>query len=356
MKISLVMIVKNEENNLPMCLESVRTLVDEIIIVDTGSTDATKDIAFKFNAKVFDFKWNNNFAEARNFAISKSTGDWNLFLDADETLLHGTKEDLIRFAQNNARCVGRIFRVNKFEDNGEINTSNEYISRFAPKQIQFSGIIHEQLDVTLPRENVSLAINHSGYFQTDKSTRNLKLLQVALQKNPNDVYMLYQMAKTLFVSKNYKEADSYFKRCEKNIKANTPYTLDCLTSYVYNCAYIKDFVDGVRLLTKYGNIYTDSADFNFAAGVFYTEMATSNIDNALEYLYKVEESYFKCIDIGDTNSIVEGVGSYKAAYNLGLLYEIVGNNDNAIHYYKESSRLGYNLAAKRLLLIEKNKK
>ncbi len=97
--ISLCMIVKNEEENIEHCLSSIQGLVDEIIIIDTGSTDGTKEIAKKFGAKVFDFKWNNNFSDARNFSLSKATGDWIFILDADEVISpsdHEKIKNLIR--------------------------------------------------------------------------------------------------------------------------------------------------------------------------------------------------------------------------------------------------------------------
>ena len=82
--ISLCMIVKDEEQHLENCLNSIKELADEIIIVDTGSKDKTKEIAGKFTNKVYDFKWNDDFSEARNFSLSKATKDWILVLDADE--------------------------------------------------------------------------------------------------------------------------------------------------------------------------------------------------------------------------------------------------------------------------------
>ncbi|NTW21426.1 MAG: glycosyltransferase family 2 protein, partial [Nostocales cyanobacterium W4_Combined_metabat2_030] len=86
MKISLCMIVKNEETTLPKCLGSVKNFVDEIVVLDTGSTDKTPEIARQFGAKVNYFTWNNNFSTARNQALKYVTGDWILVLDADETL------------------------------------------------------------------------------------------------------------------------------------------------------------------------------------------------------------------------------------------------------------------------------
>ena len=85
--LSICMIVKNEELNLAKCLMSVKPVADEIIVVDTGSTDKTKAIASALGAKVFDFTWTNDFSEARNYSLSKASGDWILVLDADEISL-----------------------------------------------------------------------------------------------------------------------------------------------------------------------------------------------------------------------------------------------------------------------------
>ena len=86
MRLSLSMIVKNEERFLPGCLESVKALVDEMVIADTGSTDGTKEIAISFGAKVIDYPWRNDFSAARNESLRHATGDWILYLDADERI------------------------------------------------------------------------------------------------------------------------------------------------------------------------------------------------------------------------------------------------------------------------------
>src|SRR5207237_8743781 len=91
---SLTMIVRNEESNLPACLESVRGLFDETVIVDTGSTDRTKEIALGFGARVFDFPWIDDFAAARNEALRHATGDWIFWMDADDRLDQANREKL----------------------------------------------------------------------------------------------------------------------------------------------------------------------------------------------------------------------------------------------------------------------
>lgn len=95
MKFSLCMIVKNEEAVLNRCLESMVSAMDEIIIVDTGSTDATKKIAAAYTDQIYDFPWTGNFAEARNYAASKATGDYIYTADADEYLEPGRAAEII---------------------------------------------------------------------------------------------------------------------------------------------------------------------------------------------------------------------------------------------------------------------
>ena len=94
-EVSLCMIVKNEEYYLPRCLSSVNNIVDEVIIVDTGSTDKTVEIAKSFGAKVYFFPWNNNFSEARNESLKYASKEWILILDADDELYTEDQKNLI---------------------------------------------------------------------------------------------------------------------------------------------------------------------------------------------------------------------------------------------------------------------
>ncbi len=96
LRVSLCMIAKDEQEHISGCLESVRGLVDEIIVVDTGSADRTKETARSCGAKVFSFPWTGNFAEARNESLRHATGDWIIFLDADERLNSFGVEDCLR--------------------------------------------------------------------------------------------------------------------------------------------------------------------------------------------------------------------------------------------------------------------
>ncbi len=115
--ISLCLIVKNEEETLHKSLDSVKNIAQEIIVVDTGSIDRTKEIALNFTDKVYDFAWCNDFSKARNFSISKASNDWILVLDADEVVTDFDIRDIQSFcSEGNKRIVGRLKRINEYED------------------------------------------------------------------------------------------------------------------------------------------------------------------------------------------------------------------------------------------------
>ena len=140
MKINLVMIVRNEERSLERCLKSAEHLVDDIIIADTGSADRTKEIARNAGALVLEYEWTDDFSAARNFALDHSDGDWNLVLDADETLRPYTRKGLeerisrLRAAYGQA-WMGAITRYDSYHDGDGISVSTSLIPRLLPRGV-----------------------------------------------------------------------------------------------------------------------------------------------------------------------------------------------------------------------------
>src|SRR5665811_10140 len=118
--ISLCMIVKNEEDVLGRCLACVKDIVDEIIIVDTGSTDNTKKIAQEYTDKIFDFEWIDDFSAARNFSFSKSTMDFTLWLDADDIILEEDREKFKQLKQSLSKDIDNVMMMYNvgFDENG----------------------------------------------------------------------------------------------------------------------------------------------------------------------------------------------------------------------------------------------
>lgn len=170
--ISVCMIVKNEEELLPRCLNSLKELPDELIIVDTGSTDATKAIALKYTDKVFDFEWVDDYAAARNFSLSKATKDYIYVADADEVI---DEENLRRFLQLKDAILPEVEVVEiAYANKHPFKTTENFPVEYRPKlfkrkrTFQFTDPIHEALrtDPVVYRSNVVVehrpAKDHTG--------------------------------------------------------------------------------------------------------------------------------------------------------------------------------------------------
>lgn len=216
--ISLCVIAKNEEHCLARCLRSAQMLVDEIIVVDTGSTDSTAEIAINCGASVFIFEWNNDFAAARNYAISKAAGTWILVLDADETLSPLSREELHDFIQQSP-AEGYYFRIRSYLGHAS-NTVDDYVVRLfknAP-QYRFAGAIHEQIAGSI-QHSVSgnrlafapFTIEHYGYSPQEieekrKFNRNTAIIQKALAQSPQDPFLHYSLGIEYLQNKNFCQA------------------------------------------------------------------------------------------------------------------------------------------------------
>ena len=217
--ISLSMIVKNEEKYLRDCLESVKNVVDEIILVDTGSTDNTMKIAEEYGAKIFHFEWVNDFSAARNFSLSKCTGDWILYLDADERLSPKSVSllKIIIGKKDNTAYFCQVCSID--EVNGRPSVMS-YVRLFPnSKMLRFEGAIHEQIEFSLKQNkirivNSGIEIIHIGYNLAKdglklKAKRNLSILLDEFKKN-NSSYYAFQLAQTYGILENKPEAVKYF--------------------------------------------------------------------------------------------------------------------------------------------------
>ncbi|WP_037354238.1 glycosyltransferase family 2 protein [Selenomonas sp. FC4001] len=203
MKISVCYITKNEEKNLPSSLEGIKAIADEIIIVDTGSTDKTLAIARAYGAKAYSYAWQDDFSGPRNYAIEQAAGDWIIFLDADEILKHSNRQRLMDWLRDNGKQLVLMMWMKHIDmDTGQILMEN-----MAPrimrnhKELRYVGKIHEQL--FFQGKTVSKVgycpisagwLLHTGYTQSrmkKKAERNLRMLlpELELDKPSQDVYM-----------------------------------------------------------------------------------------------------------------------------------------------------------------------
>jgi glycosyltransferase involved in cell wall biosynthesis len=242
--VSLTMIVRNEEDHLPKCLESVRGLFDEIIVVDTGSTDRTKEIAREFGAKVFDFVWIDDFAAARNEALSHSTGDYACWLDADDVIEPAEREKLrallgglalpsVRSTAAAARTEARppgggpaayVMRCAcpPGADGTRGGTVVDHVRLFPIRPgVRWTYRVHEQILPSLNRAKVKVrwtdvVIRHDGYADPEvearKLQRNIKILERELAERPDDPFVLFNLGASTLQRKEYSAALGFLER------------------------------------------------------------------------------------------------------------------------------------------------
>lgn len=344
--LTLSMIVKNEEKYLKDCLESVNGVVDDIVIVDTGSTDKTLEIAKEYKAKIYHFEWINDFSAARNYALQYSSGDWILYLDADERLDPNSIKELKRLI-NGVSKAGYYCTVKSVDSKNGRDHSIRYVRLFKnSKGIEFTGKAHEQIVPSLIKNKYqlyhsSILINHVGYDisqseKQSKANRNLELLLSDYDENKSP-YIAYKIAQTYFLLEKYEDAESYFKiAIESN---NLPLDLksDCflylaqksLLSYDYDNA--QKYIDKAIELNPRQPIY-----FLFTSRLYYRQQniykaklyAQKALD-ANKYVNKNEKMNYQTIYI-DSREII--------FYGLYLAYQS-DDNDMIEYFIKELYKL-----------------
>lgn len=232
--LSICMIVKNEERHLVRCLKSVRDIADEIIVVDTGSTDKTRDIASVFGAKVFDFPWTGDFAAARNYSLEQATCQWLLILDADEVIssrdFNELKEIICRKSSTpaayyiatrnyirNAAVIGWTQNSGEYpEEAGSGWVISIKVRLFTRnKDVFFSNPVHETLEDSLGKANIPIApckivVHHYGKLDDQKDMQKGQdyylLGKIKHENDPTNMKYILELARQAHELNKYEEA------------------------------------------------------------------------------------------------------------------------------------------------------
>lgn len=227
------MIVKNESENLNKYLTQIKDFFEEIIIVDTGSTDNTIEIAKKITNKVFFFDWNDNFSEAKNYAISKATKEWILFLDADELITKEDFEKIMKAIQTKEADAFRLNVINYLSQKtaGAINNktlpfNHPFFIQFKlarlfrnKKEYQYKYRIHELIEDSIEEnkgriKELDVYIHHFGTLKLKENKENYyeRLVLKQLEDLPNDKRALYYAGKLFLSQKKFSEAIKLFEK------------------------------------------------------------------------------------------------------------------------------------------------
>ena len=348
--LSLCMIVKNEEQNLARCLESVKGLVDEIIIIDTGSSDQTKNIAARYTDRVYDFHWQEDFSAARNYSSSFAKGEWILVLDADDELEQEDKNLLLKLLKD-IEVEAFFFPTISFVGDSPgpdtvINMNLRLFRNF--KGYSYSGRIHEQIASNIINVNPkakmrteNIRIYHYGYISKEvkvkeKRIRNKKILNIMLQENNEDSFVLFNLGNEYFASNDYKTALEFYLSSLNKITDNCGYESKLLLRIVLCLIDLREVEKSLEYIEGGLEKFTEQTDFLFLKGVI--------LKNNHQYNAAIE-CFKQCIKMGEAPiylRFVEGVGSFKSYYCLGDIYFELKKYDVAFEAYVEAVKYSIN--------------
>jgi len=345
--LALVMIVRDEARSLERCIESARAWVDEIVVVDTGSTDATPEIARRLGARVGRFAWCDDFSAARNAALALAEAPWRLVLDADEWISAGA-DSLAALRGLAPEFVGQVSVVSAFDDgHGGVGHAPSWLPRVLPRGVRYAGRIHEQPDPLPPRRRLDLVVAHDGYLDAHKARkagRNEKLLTLALGDAPDDAYLHYQLGKDRELRSLFAAALPHYERALAGADAGAAWRHDLVLRAMFTLKKLGRFEAGLALGEAEMPRWQGSPDFFFTLGDLLLDFAVAAPARAVDLLPMIEASWLRALEIGEQpqlNDSVRGRGSFLAAHNLAVLYDSQGDAAKAAHWRERArSRTG----------------
>jgi tetratricopeptide (TPR) repeat protein len=350
MRLSLCMIVRDEQEMLPRCLASVAEAVDEIVIVDTGSADATVEIARSFGARVIFHEWTGSFAQARNVSFEAASGDWLLCLDADEVLV-GEDAALLR------ALTGRTWReafylsetnyTGDLEDGTAVTHNALRVFRNRP-HYRFEGRLHEQIAHCLPGylperlESSGVRIEHYGYLGVvrdtrEKSRRNIELLRLQQAESPPSAFLHYNLGSEYAAAGEPAAALTELERAWELLDALSdresyefaPALMSRLVKALRDCGHPEQAIARAELGLERFPGFTDLV----------LEQAVAAIE--LGQQERAIELLERCIEMGDAASRYTstlGSGTYLPSIHLAELRRARGEDDAAIELLERCLR------------------
>jgi glycosyltransferase involved in cell wall biosynthesis len=346
--ISLCMIVKDEESMLGQCLAAAKDHVDEIIVVDTGSTDRTIEIAREHGATVLETTWTGDFSAARNVSFDAATSDWILYLDADEVLTDGDGPRLRELAGRTWREAFYLIETNHtgdMEDGTAVTHNALRVFRNRP-EYRFEGRIHEQIAHTLPgflseRFEVSgVRLEHYGYLGAvrdakEKSRRNIDLLEAQIADGVDSPFLHFNLgSEYAAVGDSERARDEFLLSWDMSSKIENRGTFGFMPSLTSR------LVRALRICGQHDEVFARGAEAldllpGFTDIVFEQAMSA----RALEDEARAEELLELCLEWGDapsSYSATNGCGTFLAMAALGDLRRDQGRLEEAEELFRQA--------------------
>lgn len=350
--ISVCIIGKDEEQHIEKCLSPLAPFPFELVYVDTGSTDRTKELAAKHGANIYDFAWIDDFSAARNYALEKAFHEYVLFLDCDEYLSALDTDALYHAVNACPMGVGLLLRNNYFEANGTPTNYPDRVERlFSRKRFHYTGSIHEQVvtrDGDSPlyeRYEIPLTVEHMGYnggqeAMREKAERNNKLLFRELEKKPQDAYLYFQIGQSYNGIRDYENAYLYYKKSfSLPFHPEEAWVQIMATAFLNAMNHTNRSREAVRFFEPIYTYFENDANFYCSMGNAYLNLNPPKPLNAMA-------EYLKALQC--PNAREEGANTFIPYYNIGLVNEMLGKPESALTFYQKAAELGFAPARERL--------
>lgn len=331
--ISICIIAKDEEKKIETCLRSLYKHPFEIILVDTGSSDKTKALAEKYASAIYDLPWQDDYSAARTFAIEKATNDIVLVIDCDESISSLQYSVMQEFIAKNPTAIGLAKRVNVNASNGQ--PSEEWIERLFDRRLyHYEGAIHEQLvkndGSQIYSYELPLVLSHTGssHVPTDHeslSQKQISQLKAAIVREPENARLYYELGHQYLVKEEYETAYHYLdKGFNLPIDESQEYVEHMIVDYGYSLLATNRVEKAMALANVY-DLFNKNADYLFLMGKIYQ---TGRLyDKALMEFLRATTTQ---------KHFTEGTNSYLAYFEIGMIYELQQQPDEAIKYYKKA--------------------
>ena len=345
-EISVALIVRNEERFITQCLQSVRDITDDMVVVDTGSEDATIQLAQRAGARVICRPWPRDFARARNWALEEAKNPWILMIDADEVLLADDKDKLIKAVKEptadayNLRIVSLTDRA---EDLGEARVTRLF--RNSPL-VRWEGRVHEQIIPSISRagmilEPLDVRLMHYGYLNAvmvdrKKLERNLDLLDQSLTEGGQadwKAYLYWQRAQTLIPLERHDEAIKDVQKAIDLIHPMAPLQPLFWMTLVKIYMAKRDLRKVHQTVRAALILFPDYTDLVYWEGLVFVDEGLSD---------KAEECFKKSIALGTPKGYLQselGVGTFKALWQLARVSRLQEKMTLAEAYYLKTIQL-----------------
>jgi GT2 family glycosyltransferase/tetratricopeptide (TPR) repeat protein len=333
-QLSLCMIVRDNARTIKACLESIRPWVDEMVVVDTGSKDDTPQIAASLGARVFHFPWCDSFAAARNESLRLAQGSWIFWMDSDDTIDEANGRTLRQLAlyESDPKVLGHVMQVHcpGPGDPGQAElTIVDHVKLFRNlPALRFEGRIHEQIIPAIRRAGGDIAwssvfVVHSGYDhspegQAKKKERDLHLLHLELQEQPQHPFTLFNLGMTYADIRQFERAVDYLQRCIAVSGEGESHLRKAYALLVHSFAQLGKTEEAWQTCSEGLQLFPKDAELLFRKGLVLHEAGRMKqaVEAYLTLLQTDEDRHF--------SSVVRGIKGFLAHHNLALAYGEMG--------------------------------